>query len=364
MQRLKVTSGHGDYNIIAQPGALGDLADILRDEAIDLPRSVVSNTTVGQLWARDVARRLDVPLLEIADGEKHKRWPTVEAVLDGWLEGGLNRGDTVAAVGGGVVTDTVGFAAAVYLRGISWTAVPTTLLAMVDASVGGKTGINLDHGKNLVGAFWPPRLVVVDVETLSTLPARELRAGMAEVVKTAWIGDHDLLARAARHRIDDYGSLQPEHWQDLVMRCLAVKARIVSEDEREAGRRASLNLGHTLGHALEAATGYSRFLHGEAVAWGLLASARLGRLHGLLSTDGEARLREAVGPTGKLPSINDIDPESLRPHIGRDKKKDALGIAWVLPTDTGVALDCRVETDEALEVFRSFQVKSDQSPTS
>ncbi len=361
MQRLTVASRYGDYDILARPGLVKDFREVLLQEGIDVPRSVVTNTTVAPLWARAVAQSLAAPLIELTDGEAEKRWPTVEDLLGRWLDAGLTRGDTAIAIGGGVLTDTVGFAAAVYLRGISWIAVPTTLLAMVDASVGGKTGVNLEQGKNLVGAFWPPRLVVVDVATLATLPARELRAGMAEVVKTAWIGDHDLLD-AIPDRLDGFDTLGPDQWQKIVMRCLAVKSRIVSDDEREAGARASLNLGHTLGHALEAATGYRRFLHGEAVAWGLLAAARLGRRHGLITAAGEDRLREATRSIDALPSIAGIDPEGLRSHIGRDKKRDAEGVAWVLPTDDGVVLNQRVETDEALEVFSVLQGESPREP--
>ncbi len=361
MQRLTVESSQGNYPVVARQGAVTDLREILLEEGVALPRSVVSNTIVAPLWAATAAQSLAVPLIELADGEDRKRWSTVDGLLGRWLDGGLTRVDSAAAIGGGVLTDTVGFAAAVYLRGISWIAVPTTLLAMVDASVGGKTGINLEQGKNLVGAFWPPRLVVVDVTTLSSLPARELRAGMAEVVKTAWIGDHDLLAAIPRGR-QGLDSMTPDQWQALVMRCLAVKARIVSGDEREAGRRASLNLGHTLGHAVEAATGYRRFLHGEAVAWGLLAAARLARRRGLLTAAGEDRLRGAIRSIEALPAIADIDPEGLRAHIGRDKKRDAEGVAWVLPTDDGVALNQRVETDEALEVFSVLQRESHRDP--
>ncbi len=361
MQRLTVESDRSDYSIVARPGALSDLREVLREEGIGLPRSVVSNTTVAPLWAGSAARSLAAPLIELADGEVEKRWSTVEGLLGRWIDGGVTRGDAVVAIGGGVVTDTVGFAAAVFLRGISWIAVPTTLLAMVDAAVGGKTGVNLAHGKNLVGAFWPPRLVVVDVGTLETLPERELRGGMAEVVKTAWIGDHDLLT-AIPSDCTGFDAMTPDAWQELVMRCLAVKARVVSDDEREAGVRASLNLGHTLGHALEAATGYRRFLHGEAVAWGLLAAARLARRHGLLGAAGEARLGGAVRALGDLPSLAGIDPEKLRAHIGRDKKRDAEGVAWVLPTDEGVALNQRVETDEALEVFSVLQGESPRRP--
>ncbi len=361
MQRLTVASRYGDYDILARPGAVQNFREILLEEGIDVPRSVVTNTTVAPLWATAVAESMAVPLIELADGEAEKRWPTVEDLLGRWLENGLTRGDSAAAIGGGVLTDTVGFAAAVYLRGISWIAVPTTLLAMVDASVGGKTGVNLAHGKNLVGAFWPPRLVVVDVATLSTLPARELRAGMAEVVKTAWIGDHDLLT-AIPDRLADFDTLRTDQWQEIVLRCLAVKSRIVSDDEREAGLRASLNLGHTLGHALEAATSYRRFLHGEAVAWGLEAAARLARRHGLLTAAGEDRLRGATLSTNALPSIAGIDPEGLRDHISRDKKRDAGGVAWVLPTDAGVVVNQRVETDEVLEVFSQLQGESAREP--
>lgn len=355
MQRLKVDSERGPYEIVADDGAVGRLGELLDEVYAARPSAVVTDRTVSPLWGAAAAREIGAPLIELEDGEEHKRWATVERLLATWLSKGLHRGDSVTAIGGGVLTDTVGFAAAVFLRGIQWTAVPTTLLAMVDASVGGKTGVNLDQGKNLVGAFWPPRLVVIDVSTLSTLPARELRAGAAEIVKTAWIGDHALLDLCEEKKLADFGSLTPTGWEDLVMRCLAVKARVVSEDEREKGRRAALNLGHTLAHALEAATGYRHFLHGEAVAWGLKAAAKLGRRHDILSASGEAGLLSAVGALGTLPDISMIDPESVRSHIGRDKKKDDIGVRWVLPTDEGVVLDQRVATDEAIEVLRELQ---------
>ncbi|MFV2073647.1 MAG: 3-dehydroquinate synthase, partial [Thermoanaerobaculales bacterium] len=336
-------------------GAASRFGEILDREGVARPRSLVSDSTVGPLWGQSAAQSLGAPLIELADGEEHKRWQAVETLLGHWLDRGLHRGDSVLAIGGGVLTDTVGFAAAVFMRGIRWSAVPTTLLAMVDASVGGKTGVNLEQGKNLAGAFWPPRLVVVDVATLTTLPARELRAGMAEVVKTGWIGDRELLALLRSNPLTDHTSLSPEQWEDLVMRALAVKARVVAEDELEAGERKALNLGHTLGHALEAATKYRRFLHGEAVAWGLLAAARLSRRRGLLGADGDGELRAAVAALGTLPPIDDIGPEALRAHLERDKKRNAEGVGWVLPTDDGVVIDQRVTTEEALEVFEELQ---------
>lgn len=355
MRRLRIASRAGSYEVVAETGALSRIGEVLDAEGVARPQSVVSNATVGPLWGRHVAEVLGGLLVEIADGEEHKRWSTAEVLVTSWLDAGLHRRDSVLAVGGGVVTDIVGFAAAVYLRGISWTAAPTTLLAMIDAAVGGKTGVNLDQGKNLVGAFWPPRLVLVDVETLSTLAERELRAGAAEAVKTAWIGDHALLEDFDGQLLTSFDAMSVARWEELVMRCLKVKSDVVGTDEYETGRRAVLNLGHTLGHALEAATGYGRYLHGEAVAWGLLAAAELGHRHRLLSSDARDELTRAVAALGPMPPVGDIDPASLRPHIDRDKKRDAGGVAWVLPTDDGVALDQRIDTDEALDVFQELQ---------
>ncbi len=353
--RLEVASERGPYTVLAETGALGRLDEIIIPEVTARPRAMVSDMTVGPLWARAAAEALAVPEIEVPDGEAYKRWSSVESLLVRWLELGLHRGDAVAAVGGGVVTDMVGFAAAVFLRGITWLAVPTTLLAMVDAAVGGKTGVNLEQGKNLVGAFWPPQLVVIDVATLSTLPVRELRAGAAEVIKTAWIGDHDLLELLPADGLASFASMPDESWQQLVLRCLAVKAAVVAADEREAGARAALNFGHTLGHALEAVTGYTRFLHGEAVAWGLLAATELGCRRGTLSEDAAGTMRRAIRGLEPLPAIADIDPDALRAHLDRDKKRDDDGVKWVLPTDGGVSLGHPVASEEALEVFDELQ---------
>ena len=355
MRRLTVESHQGEYEVVAESGALSRLKEIFSDGDLSLPGSVVTDTTVGPLWGRGAADLVGAPSLELPDGEAHKRWATVEPLLGRWLDAGLHRGDSALAIGGGVLTDTVGFAAAVYLRGIQWMAVPTTLLAMVDASVGGKTGVNLEQGKNLVGAFWPPRLVVIDVNTLTTLPERELRAGLAEVIKTAWIGDHDLLELFNSGSPITHSALSPEEWQEIVMRCLEVKAKVVSADERETGQRASLNLGHTLGHALEATTGYKRFLHGEAVAWGLLAATRLAEERDLLARSEGDHVRAAIAALGELPPIADLDKDAVRAHMGRDKKRDDEGIAWVLPTDDGVALDQRVTTEEAITIFEELK---------
>lgn len=351
METIPVLEGH---LVVLEHGAAGRLGELLRGLGVEPPRAVVSNATVGPLYGRRCADLLEAPWLELPDGEAHKRWGEVEGLCAHWLRVGLYRGQSVLAVGGGVVTDTVGFAAAVYLRGVAWVAVPTTLLAMVDAAVGGKTGVNLPQGKNLVGAFWPPRLVVVDVATLATLPERELRAGLVEVVKSAWIADQgllDLLDPPPRR----VGDLDAEGWAQVVGRAIRVKAAVVAADEREHGTRKALNLGHTLGHALEAATSYERFLHGEAVAWGLRAVALLARRRGVLSAAGGDRLTAVLARVGPLPEIADLDPDAVLGHLARDKKRDDLGVAWVLPTDDGVLLDQRVGAEEVRDVLEELR---------
>jgi 3-dehydroquinate synthase len=345
MKQIVVDSARGPYRVLVGQGLIGRLGDLVDELDVARPAAMVSNSVVGPLYGRQAAGSLGLdPPLELPDGEVYKRWAQVEAACTWFLEQGLHRNQLVIGIGGGVVTDMVGFAAAVYLRGIDWLAVPTTLLAMVDASVGGKTGVNLDQGKNLVGSFWPPRLVVADVSTLATLSPRELRAGLAELVKTAWLGDQSAL-ELLDQRVDQYQALSPAQWQELVFRGVSVKARVVQEDELERGRRQALNLGHTVGHALEAATGYQRFLHGEAVAWGLLAEAVLARELGVLSEQGEDRLRAAVESLGELPPVNDIGLDLIMEHLAHDKKKDDLGIAWALPSDDGVVLGQRIDAD-------------------
>lgn len=350
MQELEIQTSHGPSRILVGRGLLADAPHLIDDGALPRPRSVVSNATVGPLYGHYVAKALGLErCTELPDGEEHKVWSQVQGLCTEWLETGLHRSGAVMAVGGGVVTDTAGFAASIYMRGLSWIAAPTTLLAMVDASVGGKTGVNLDQGKNLIGTFWQPALVVADIETLETLPNRELRAGLAEVVKSAWIGDRDLL-----DLVDPDRPISDPLWEELVIRTIQVKARIVEEDEREAGLRKALNLGHTLGHALEAATGYKRFLHGEAVAWGMRAVAAIAADRGLLADPRRRRLEAAVDRLGPLPPVLGLAPDRILNHLSKDKKSDEGGIGWVLPSDGGAVLDQRVSIKEIEQVLSSL----------
>ena len=328
MKSLTVASHHGDYRVAAHPGAVSGLGPFLDSEGIAWPRSVVSNITVGPLWAGTAARSLDTPLIELADGEENKRWPTVEDLLGRWLDVGLHRGDTVVAVGGGVLTDTVGFAAAVYLRGISWIAVPTTLLAMVDSALGGKTGVDLPEGKNYVGAVYQPEAVVMDPVILGTLPARELSCGFAEVVKYGLLVGGDLMEMVAA-----WPELPgpDDALADLIRRCAECKLEVVAEDEMDLGRRAILNLGHTAGHGIEAAGGYDLYHHGEAISLGLLAALRVSERELGLDPTWRRRTADTLGRHG-LPVTLDpsVDVDQVIEIMGRDKKSDGRALNMVL----------------------------------
>jgi 3-dehydroquinate synthase len=246
------------------------------------------------------------------------------------LQAGLERGSPVVALGGGVVGDLAGFAAATFLRGVPWIAVPTTLLAMVDASLGGKTAIDLPQGKNLVGAFHPPRLVLADPGTLATLPRVELRSGMAEVVKAGLIGDAILFQQCGRGW--DYIEA---HWSEILRRAVAVKIRIIQDDPFESGARAALNLGHTLGHALERASEFG-LRHGEAVAIGLVAEARLAERIGLAESglsESIAGVLKTIGLPVEIPP--DFDRRSLLAPLSVDKKRAAGSVRFSLPERVG-----------------------------
>jgi 3-dehydroquinate synthase len=361
MTTLELTAGGASTPYHIGEGLLAEVSELLRAELSGRQAYVVTDTNVAPLYGSDVAATLDAPRLELPAGEEHKGWPTVEHVLRWLVAHEADRRDVLVAVGGGVVTDLVGFAASVMMRGIDWIAVPTTLLAMVDAAVGGKTGIDLDVGKNLVGSFWAPRAVVADPLVLATLHLRQVRSGLAEVVKSALIAPSTLEPVLDSH-LAPVAAGDPLRARDLIVACVRLKADIVAMDEREAGPRQSLNLGHTLGHGLEAASEFRRFLHGEAVAWGLLAALRLARDRGLLSTADAQTWAERIQTLAPLPDLDGLTWEAISPYVARDKKRRGGRVGWVLPRLGGVVLDVAIGDEEAAAVYRELAALPPQGP--
>lgn len=326
------------YEVTIGAGVLATVGEIASRTAPAHRYAIISDSNVAPLYAERVRlsfgdARTSVHV--VPAGEKHKTREQWAALTDELLAAGAGRDTTVIAVGGGVVGDLAGFVAATFMRGVPVVQVPTTLLAMVDASVGGKTGVDTPHGKNLVGAFHPPAAVVADVELLGTLPPRELRAGLAEVVKHAVIADEKLFDRLAAE-MPVLTRAPWEEWVRIVGDNVAIKAGIVAEDEREGGRRKVLNLGHTLGHAVEHASGYS-LLHGEAVAIGMVLECTLAEEIGVAQAGTAARVRaalEAAGLSTALPS--GLSPAAILAATHADKKARGGEVEYALPVRIGM----------------------------
>lgn len=298
----------------------------------------MSSPTVWEHCGRAVSRAFrgiahDRTIL-FNDRETAKHLATVEDICRALIGMGADRRSVIVGVGGGVVGDVAGFVAASYLRGVRLVHIPTTLVAQIDSSIGGKTGVNLPEGKNLVGAFYPPQLVVADPVFLTTLPHREFRSGLYEVVKTAIVADVRLFAFLERHMLSclrrDPGTLS-----SVTARCIRVKAKVVSRDERESGLRQILNFGHTFGHALETFTGYRRFLHGEAIGWGMCAATLLALATNRLPARDAARILRSILSIGPLPALPKIPSAKLGTLLASDKKSCGGRIRWVLPRRIG-----------------------------
>ena len=302
---------------------------------LDLPKvAIVTNTTVGPLYFEQLAQALRMRGVEVAsvvleDGERYKDWETLNRIYDALLGHRCDRKTTVIALGGGVVGDLAGFAAATYMRGIPFIQIPTTLLAQVDSSIGGKTGINHPLGKNMIGAFYQPRLVLADTEVLKTLPEREFSAGMAEVIKHGLVRDAAFFAWLELN-MENLLAGDPPSLAHAVRRCCEIKAAVVAEDERENGVRALLNFGHTFGHAIESGLGYGNWLHGEAVAAGMVMAADLSRRLGFIAQADVERIVLLL-QRAKLPvAPPDIAPERLLQLMGADKKAEGGKLRFVL----------------------------------
>lgn len=324
---LTVELGDRSYPIVIGRDLLGggfDLAHYVRGEDC----LVVSNETVAPLYLDALLPGLTgrrVSSINLPDGEAYKTLATMASILDQLVANGAGRDTTVVALGGGVVGDIAGFAAACYMRGVNFIQVPTTLLAQVDSSVGGKTGVNHEQGKNLIGAFHQPQVVLIDTDTLATLPDRELRAGLAEVIKYGAICDADFFAWLEAS-MDKLLQRDPAALAHAIRRSCELKADVVAEDEREAGRRAILNFGHTFGHAIERCQGYGDWLHGEAVAAGMIMAARLSGV-GDAAVDRLCRLVASAGLPVEPPAIAADDWLAA---MGMDKKVQGRKLRFVL----------------------------------
>ena len=355
MPTIRILSATGAYAVDCGPGALrrtGSPLARLRDVTGVF---VLSSPTVWAHWGRSLmralARRKPVKVILFDDSEASKDLQTIEALARQLIHTGADRHAVIVAVGGGVVGDVAGFAAATYLRGVRIVHVPTTLVAQVDSSIGGKTGVNLAEGKNLVGAFYSPKFVIADPEMLLTLPHREFRSGLYEVIKYALIADPELFAFLNRRMLAllrrDAAALS---W--VIARCIRIKAHVVAKDERESGLREILNFGHTLGHALEAVTKYRRFRHGEAIAWGMIYAALLGVETDRFKESDATRFIRLVASVGPLPGISGVRASHLRSILAGDKKARGGRVRWVLPRRIG-KVDWGVELPWSL-VSRTF----------
>ncbi|HEU4623271.1 MAG TPA: 3-dehydroquinate synthase [Steroidobacteraceae bacterium] len=350
MSPLRVELGSRSYPIVIGSGLLAR-AETLAQHVPGRDVLLVTNTTVGPLYGAAVKRGLgERRLVEVTlpDGESHKTLATVSRILDVLVANRFARDCTVLALGGGVVGDMAGFAAACYQRGVAYVQVPTTLLAQVDSSVGGKTGVNHPGGKNLIGAFHQPVAVIADTDTLRTLPARELRAGLAEVIKYGLISDAALFAWLEQN-IDKLLAHDADALAHVIRRSCEIKASIVGRDERETGDRALLNLGHTFGHALESATAYTKWLHGEAVGAGLLMAATMSREAGLIDGDVVERLRKLLVRAGLPTEERDVPAATALEHMRIDKKVKSGRIRLVLLRSIGDSFVTAEYPDAALK---------------
>lgn len=340
MQTLNVALGERSYPIYIGGGLL-ERPELIVERLPQKKAAIITNSTVGPLYLARLRRALQdrgvaVVALTLPDGEIHKDWETLNRIFDALLENRCERGTALIALGGGVVGDLAGFAAAVYQRGVPFIQIPTTLLAQVDSAVGGKTAINHPLGKNMIGAFYQPRAVVSDTDTLATLPPRELAAGIAEVVKYGLIRDRAffdwLEANIARLVKSD-----PEALAYAIERSCAIKAEIVALDEREDGIRALLNYGHTFGHAIETALGFGQWLHGEGVAAGMVLAARLSHRLGLIGAGEVKRIADILARADLPVAAPELGLERYLELMGHDKKVQDGRIRFVLLERIGAA---------------------------
>ena len=340
-RRVNISLGERSYSIDVGDGLLANPAT-WSDVPVATSALIVTNNVVAPLYGERVAgilrgRYRNVQTVVLPDGERHKDWPTLNRIFDALLQHGCDRKTVLFALGGGVVGDMAGFAAASYMRGVPFVQLPTTLLAQVDSSVGGKTAINHPLGKNMIGAFYQPRQVICDLDTLQTLPARELSAGLAEVIKYGPIFDMDFLSWIEAN-MPALMARDPAALAYAVVRSCEIKAWVVGQDEREAGLRAILNFGHTFGHAIEAGLGYGEWLHGEAVGCGMVMAARLSQRLGGVDAAFVERLIGLVRSAGLPVKGPRLGAERYLELMRVDKKAEAGAINFVVLDRPGHAV--------------------------
>ncbi|MEM7552862.1 MAG: 3-dehydroquinate synthase [Cyanobacteria bacterium P01_A01_bin.84] len=350
------------YDIAIASSGLDKLGEKMSGLGLGKKVLVVSNPTVFPLYGERVINSLqsvgfDVASCILPDGEQYKTLESLQKIYDIALENRLERNSSMVALGGGIVGDMTGFAAATWLRGIRFIQIPTTLLAMVDASIGGKTGVNHPQGKNLIGAFHQPQLVLIDPDVLKTLPEREFRAGMAEVIKYGVIWDPELFTEMEAHPgLDKMSDISPELIEKILNCSCQAKADVVGKDEKEVGLRAILNYGHTIGHAVESLTGYTQVIHGEGVGIGMVAAGQIAVKLGMWKPEEAERQDKLIAKAGlptKLPT--GIDIEAIITTLQTDKKVKAGKVRFILPTQLGtVTITDQVPRDTIREVLQEM----------
>ncbi|MCG2584914.1 bifunctional shikimate kinase/3-dehydroquinate synthase AroKB [Massilia sp. TS11] len=350
-QTLQVDLGERSYPIVIGPQVMGEAA-LLLAQVKGRQAAIVTNTTVGPLYLEKLAAPLraagkQVVEVVLPDGEEHKHWGSLMQIFDALLSNKCDRKTTLIALGGGVVGDITGYAAAGYMRGVPFVQVPTTLLAQVDSSVGGKTGINHPLGKNMIGAFYQPRAVLADTASLQTLPERELSAGLAEVIKHGAIIDPAFFDWIEA-QISALRAREPQALTHAIRRSCEIKAEVVRQDEREGGLRAILNFGHTFGHAIEAGLGYGAWLHGEAVGCGMVMAAELSQRLGYIEAETVARMRRLVDAAGLPTRAPDLGAGRWLELMEVDKKNEGGAIKFILLKPLGTAVIESVPTETLL----------------
>src|SRR6266852_6972489 len=366
MKKISVRAANGKYDVLCGRGVLRELPRMMSRIGPDGGVFVISSPRVWRHWGSRIeslladARRATI-LMD--DGETAKNLSTFERACRDLVRAGADRRALIVAVGGGVVGDVAGFVAASYARGIAVIHVPTTVVAQVDSAIGGKTGVNLPEGKNLVGAFYSPKGVVADPGFLSSLPPRDFRSGIYEIIKYGVIGDAKLF-RFLEGKLEKVLRRERAALAFVIERSISQKARVVSEDERESGLREILNFGHTFAHALETVTGYRKYLHGEAVGWGMIAAARLAVEKGIFSPRDEERLAKVIARVGPLPPWPSVLPEQMIAAMQADKKTRAGHLRFVLADRIG-QVRCGVEAEEEMlvRVLRECAIAAAQPET-